>query len=343
MALEGVLPADVAPVTSHRDQRSTRMLHHSYLSKAIGSAAPAPRDGHNRLKACDKAKVGPRFEDFKGTEEAARALVISLNMHRRDLTPAQRAIVAARFWMANADGKPGPKRSLETPTNSVNAIAKQFATSGKSVLQARDLLAEADDLVERVSAGSMFLSDATKELAERRAAIAEEKRQLERTEAYRDLIESGKMTLREAIQRIDAEAKEREEKSKRQNCPPRGTATTLLGRLRRDQNHIHGTTEQRPSDAASLSPLKSHRVRRTRSALAHHQLPEYQEPELLPRLRIPPRPRRHREARGKQLPCRYGVVSSRDRMMASPLHRFAHGHRPQPPFRRTGPASRSAR
>jgi hypothetical protein len=60
----------------------------------------------------------------------------------------------------------------------------------------------------------MFLTDAEDELKSRRAAIAEEKRQTEKAAAYKDLIESGKMTLEEAIKRIDAEAKEREDKER---------------------------------------------------------------------------------------------------------------------------------
>jgi ParB-like chromosome segregation protein Spo0J len=53
-------------------------------------------DGRNRLLACKKAGVDPTFTDHEGDDASALALVISLNAQRRDLTTAQRAIVAAR-------------------------------------------------------------------------------------------------------------------------------------------------------------------------------------------------------------------------------------------------------
>jgi hypothetical protein len=58
--------------------------------------APARLDGRNRLPACEAAGVEPRFEDFEGDDAGALALVISLNVQRRDMTAGQRAIVAAR-------------------------------------------------------------------------------------------------------------------------------------------------------------------------------------------------------------------------------------------------------
>src|SRR5262245_40732828 len=60
-------------------------------------------DGRNRLLACEKAGAQPTFTDFDGDDDAALALVESLNATRRDLTGGQRAIVAARRWMLNGE------------------------------------------------------------------------------------------------------------------------------------------------------------------------------------------------------------------------------------------------
>ena len=57
-------------------------------------------DGRNRLLACEKAGVEPDFTEHQGDDASALALVISLNVQRRDLTAGQRAVVSARTWMA---------------------------------------------------------------------------------------------------------------------------------------------------------------------------------------------------------------------------------------------------
>lgn len=75
------------------------------------------------------------------------ALVISLNVQRRDLTGAQRAIVAAKTWIASGDTKDkgrGPKKDIQTV--SLSSLAKTFKSSPTSITQARDLLTEAPDL-----------------------------------------------------------------------------------------------------------------------------------------------------------------------------------------------------
>src|SRR5262245_56894407 len=52
-------------------------------------------DGRNRCQACEKAGVEPTFITHEGDDASALALVISLNVQRRNLTSAQWAIVAA--------------------------------------------------------------------------------------------------------------------------------------------------------------------------------------------------------------------------------------------------------
>lgn len=53
-------------------------------------------DGRNRYRACRAAGVQPRYTTWDG-EESLVALVVSLNLHRRHLTPSQRAAIAVEI------------------------------------------------------------------------------------------------------------------------------------------------------------------------------------------------------------------------------------------------------
>jgi hypothetical protein len=107
--------------------------------------------------------VDPVFIDHEGDDASALSLVISLNVQRRDLTAAQRAIVAARAWSSTGEHKPGPE-SVKTLPNSMETLAKQFKASKPSILQARDLLTEAPDLAAQVEACALSLAAAYEEL-----------------------------------------------------------------------------------------------------------------------------------------------------------------------------------
>src|SRR5689334_4488227 len=52
-------------------------------------------DGRNRLRACELAGVAPRFVEWAGTG-SINSWVFSVNLRRRHLTTAQRAMLAAR-------------------------------------------------------------------------------------------------------------------------------------------------------------------------------------------------------------------------------------------------------
>ncbi len=87
------------------------------------------------------------------TLAGALAQVISLNVQRRDMTAAQRAIVAARTMEAIGErrGKwdrgesKSEKSSHSYPAKSREIVAKQFKVSDKSVQQAKAILANEED------------------------------------------------------------------------------------------------------------------------------------------------------------------------------------------------------
>ena len=86
-----------------------------------------------------------------GDDAAAHALVISLNIQRRDLTAGQRAIVAARCMEQMPERRGRPEKGAQTGHNkSRDGFAKAFKVGKTAVQQAKTLVTEASDLVADV-------------------------------------------------------------------------------------------------------------------------------------------------------------------------------------------------
>jgi DNA modification methylase len=151
-------------------------------------------DGRNRYKACQLAKVQPRFVSADcDSDEEALSLVMSLNLHRRHLNESQRAIVGARvlpMYEAIAAEKQSkaaietnkkheqsrgqPKQPLvanlpqaATPTERAPLARQQAAASvnvsERSVQSAKKVVEEAEpEVVQAVEAGKLAVSAAAK-------------------------------------------------------------------------------------------------------------------------------------------------------------------------------------
>jgi hypothetical protein len=148
-------------------------------------------DGRNRLAACGKAGVEPRFEDFDRDDAAALAYVISANIQRRDLTAGQRAVVAARVlqqygggWGGDrssrhlrpaacgslADGRSvgGGNQVPESGHLNREGVAALFKVGKNYVQEAKALVDDAPDLAEQVAGGALLLEKAYTVLQSRR-------------------------------------------------------------------------------------------------------------------------------------------------------------------------------
>lgn len=78
--------------------------------KQNGQKIPAIRykgriiDGRNRIRACLELKIKPRIEEWhvpnKSRNEETQILefIVSMNLHRRQLTPSQRAMIASDYF-----------------------------------------------------------------------------------------------------------------------------------------------------------------------------------------------------------------------------------------------------
>jgi anti-sigma28 factor (negative regulator of flagellin synthesis) len=178
-------------------------------------------DGRNRLLACEKAGVEPRFEeliregDTDLDESRALRLVISANVQRRDLTAAQRAIVAARTWGLDGyskGGRPEKGKLIQTESVSQRQLTGQFHISSASLTQARDVLAEAPDLAAQVESAAMSLAAAHDQLQQRRKQTAQKAKDAERVTEYKEAISSGEISLDEALQKAIEQEREQKER-----------------------------------------------------------------------------------------------------------------------------------
>lgn len=183
-------------------------------------------DGRNRLLACEKAGVTPTFVDHEGDGASALALVISLNVQRRDMTAAQRAITAARalpMFETAADQRKKAGKRLGTDSaqgrKSRDDAAKVFKVGVNAVQQAKAILTSAPDLASQVEACALSLAAAYQQLQERdkeerrKLREAEQKaKDAEKAAHYHDAISNGEMSLEDAIAAIREEEREAKEK-----------------------------------------------------------------------------------------------------------------------------------
>jgi hypothetical protein len=160
-------------------------------------------DGRNRHAACTVAGVEPRFVEHEGDDDSALALVISLNIQRRDLTAGQRALVAMRCMNNTPLTREGRKK-----------LSSQFKIGENAIQQARALLTEAADLAAKVENRLCPLATAYGEFQERQKDMQRQKKDMDRVAEYAEAIANGDMTLEEALQK--AIEREREEKEKTQ-------------------------------------------------------------------------------------------------------------------------------
>jgi len=130
-------------------------------------------DGRNRYRAALAVGATVHTRQFRGSDPLA--YVMSKNLHRRQLSPSQRALVAARV----ATMRQGERTDLADPSANLRKVSQGEAArvanvSDRSVTTARDVLAHgAAELVAAVDGGRISVSAAA-DLAS--LSLAEQKR-----------------------------------------------------------------------------------------------------------------------------------------------------------------------
>jgi ParB-like chromosome segregation protein Spo0J len=92
-------------------------------------------DGWHRYQACQRLGLEPLTQPFTGDDAAARALVLTTNLHRRHLTASQRAVAV----VAVAQWKPqGSNQFSGGSAPSAEALAEQADVSERTVRHAKE-------------------------------------------------------------------------------------------------------------------------------------------------------------------------------------------------------------
>jgi len=145
------------------------------LQESIKVMEGAILDGRNRFRACEEAGVEPYYQNVSPQDPAA--YVMSANLHRRHLTPGQRAMVGARArkWydeeakrrqQQHASTAPGKRKTLPANLPEVNGdardqIGKVVGVSGKYIDYATKVLNNATpEVVKAVDEGRMAVQTA---------------------------------------------------------------------------------------------------------------------------------------------------------------------------------------
>jgi ParB-like chromosome segregation protein Spo0J len=159
-------------------------------------------DGRNRQAACDLAKVKPDYLTVNGDDPVA--LVVSLNVKRRNLTAGQRAMAAAEACLILNAG--------------VRGLAAQFGVSSGYISQARQLLDRDPPAAAAVKSGDQTLGAAHEALRKREGktkGAAGDRRRLR--EAHPDLAEQVDAEVLELEQALE-KARAREAQAKQQRA-----------------------------------------------------------------------------------------------------------------------------
>jgi ParB-like chromosome segregation protein Spo0J/DNA-directed RNA polymerase subunit RPC12/RpoP len=167
-------------------------------------------DGKNRFRACQKAGVTPRFEEWDGKGSLV-SYVVSLNLSRRHLTADQRAAIAVNILpLLEKEAKERQGTRTDIAENfpqsqmgrSRDQAAKIAGVNPHYVSDFKRIQETRPDLAEKIRKGSMKLVTAVRELKnppqrqeKSRTAIDEIEFELYQTQL--DLLQSGNMTCQE--------------------------------------------------------------------------------------------------------------------------------------------------
>lgn len=214
-------------------------------------------DGRSRLKACEIAGIEASFTTYEGDDPDG--YVLSVNIHRRNLTKGQIAMITAKACSLSEQAGRSPGE------HSSRSLSERLGISLGTVGKANVVLLHAPDLVDPVISGATSLNEAYTVAQENKAKANSAEAQLARLREedpeLADRVTEGTLTLAGAW----AERTERVEEDKRQ----RRVATRLLDEVVPPLAQARGTrTFSRYDPAfASGTPVTREVIKQAMTAL----------------------------------------------------------------------------
>jgi len=116
-------------------------------------------DGVHRFKACEEAKVKPEYVEWADSD--ALRWVLSKNLHRRHLTPAQKAMILIDSGLLSKEpldtvtGRPSESRVSPSDFMTKDEASEMAGIGESTVTQVKTIAREAPDLVDSIRSGEM--------------------------------------------------------------------------------------------------------------------------------------------------------------------------------------------
>lgn len=163
-------------------------------------------DGRNRLRACEEAGIAPRFVDWNGEGGSPVTFAAEKNIHRRHLTPSQRAAFALQYLDMLEEEARERQRKAAARTNAAlgrshdpdtvvatrpeaqerrsrDKAAELTGASPRQVQRAKAIKRESETVLAEVAAGNIDIAEGARrvELSKRVNSLPPDERSRART------------------------------------------------------------------------------------------------------------------------------------------------------------------